>query len=658
MSVEHGAADSVARQLQRASLVALLSLMAAGSIAFSLREVARGERALAAQSTRAARIVTYSLSPGEQLRVPIEPATDVLRVVMHALRASTLAPAPHAVRMTASIHGTAVTRTETLTFSAPGTQGRAKLEQADGVVGDPVAVNIDVRGVGVGELTLRLEALEGADGLQLRLYRRESISPNEALQRHGSLDAHKRERLARRAGQLDWTDLDETTRSALVSARWKKIGAVADAEHQPQFRVITLAPAPTPTAAIEVNQPLAVFELNRAAQAALLVAGPNTLVVRTREGRPTPLSATLRARDGAQRVVTGAGELTLNVAAGEQLGVELSSPMTETIALYATDASHVELPSTLTCYRTTAERRALVVAGASALVLRVTARLPVDRTLEAPSELALTLATDDAAGHTTRETRRANVTRSLFDRYTGWSAEYAPSERAVFYVLVPARGRVLLGPPTGMLDLSLAELDPDAPPRPAKTFAVAAERAPSDIDPVAWEGFVARRPTNAGAFDPLTAGTLRIARRFAALAPATLASALRIERSRAKGAIHRHRWLFEPASATLHFDVQAHQPALLRLRFYAEQPTQVEARIDLATPRRSAAGSATHITTARTLHIDGEVQASLLLGDDLAPGRHTLSFVADRPLFVHLPWTRSARRKPQASAWVLGDFAP
>jgi hypothetical protein len=51
----------------------------------------------------------------------------------------------------------------------------------------------------------------------------------------------------------------------------------------------------------------------------------------------------------------------------------------------------------------------------------------------------------------------------------------------------------------------------------------------------------------------------------------------------------------------------------------------------------------------------------VVLGDDLLPGRHTVSFSAPpgKDLLVHMPWAAERRAPPKpvpAPRWISGDF--
>jgi hypothetical protein len=104
-------------------------------------------------------------------------------------------------------------------------------------------------------------------------------------------------------------------------------------------------------------------------------------------------------------------------------------------------------------------------------------------------------------------------------------------------------------------------------------------------------------------------------------------------------------------------------PSVVPLRLYSSTPVDVLLRVDGGTPVRRKAGLASRVTADRRVHVDGETTAFALLGDDLAPGRHTLQVVAPEghELWVHARWERrkKARMKRVAPVkWIAGDFEP
>ena len=124
------------------------------------------------------------------------------------------------------------------------------------------------------------------------------------------------------------------------------------------------------------------------------------------------------------------------------------------------------------------------------------------------------------------------------------------------------------------------------------------------------------------------------------------------------GSRKREGRTFVPTSAPIPFEVPEGHASRLFLRLLPDVPADVRVLIDGGQPRRRLTGLATAITAGRIVHADGETKLSLVLGDDLEPGRHVLSFQANRTTcFVHLPWQKRVR-VARDTAWIVGDFQP
>jgi hypothetical protein len=98
------------------------------------------------------------------------------------------------------------------------------------------------------------------------------------------------------------------------------------------------------------------------------------------------------------------------------------------------------------------------------------------------------------------------------------------------------------------------------------------------------------------------------------------------------------------------------------LRLYSRTPTDVVLRVDGGRPKRRSSGLATHVTSDRRVHVDGEATAVVLLGDDLARGTHTIEAVAPpgQKVWVHAHWQKGKSRKQSyaPARWIAGDFGP
>jgi hypothetical protein len=624
-------------------------------LVFAVREVSRTERALAAEGAKAVRVVMYELAPGAEFRVPIEPDTDVFRVVVHATRRGSLAREGHPVRLNVALHGTLASRTEELVVKAPGSTERVTPEDRGLTVGDPIGVNIDVNGVGTGDLTLSLASIEGADRLLVRVYRREAVHAFDAIRRQTTIDGTKREHLARRAGELDWLDLEPSEQATLVGARWRKVGALGDSSVV--SRAVALAPA-RPSRATVDEFTLGTLVVRPTERASIVAHGASTITTRANGHPSTHLVATVRGEDGSMRVVEGRGELRVDVE--RVSGVEIATDEAQAITIYASDPARVSMPETVRYWRATPERPAIVAAGAQPIVLRVSARRPVPRSgaQEVSFAVEVTVAAEGSPRATT--TRPITTRRSDVDRYEGRDPDLSPTERAVFYVLVPARGEAALAPVEGAVDVHLAELDPRAPPQPARALPAGAEPPRMhEAGGSEWQGWVARRPTNERAFPPDAQTGVRVAHRLVApSSPKHDASPVRV--ARPPGPSLRHDGaLFARADVPFTIDVPGDGPMILPIRLFSSEHVAVIAHVDDAEPRRQTSGAFARVTLPRTMVVDGDVRSAVLLGDDLRPGPHVITFSAphDAKVWVHLPWKG---RPPHVAGarWIAGDFEP
>ena len=217
------------------ALVLLLSAAVLAVIAFGCaRALAHRERAMLDEEASSPRLVAYLLRPGESLRVPVDPGTDVIRVVAHAFRRGSLAAAGHHVHWR-------VGSGAPLDTIAPGSTTRTSAEESGVSIGDPVAFNLDAREQ-APELSLGLDAISDADGVLLRIYRRETLLGANLL-RSDNVSLMKREHLAARSGELDWIDLSTDERAMLFGARWGKVAPLPSEGRPLQALAMSLSPA-------------------------------------------------------------------------------------------------------------------------------------------------------------------------------------------------------------------------------------------------------------------------------------------------------------------------------------------------------------------------------------------------------------------------------
>ncbi len=630
---------------------------------FAVREIARIERTLTAEGALARRVVVYEVLPGKEFRVPMEPDTEVFRLVMHLLRRGPISPENHLVKLAVTVRGAQGTRTEELIFSAPWTTDRVKPEDPGIVVGDPVGANVEVTGLGAGDLTLALKDVEGADGLLVRVYRRESLKTSDALRQRENIEIGKREHLARRAGEIDWTDLDDGEHSQLLAARWKRVAVLSDSGHELTPRAIALAPAPSKGS--KVTEPVAWSrELRANAKAAVIAHGPVSVVARDHNNPQARITATLRDESGTVKREMQ-GEASIEVKADQVTGIEFSLQEEGSLAISASDVTKLELPTKVAYWRVTPKTPALIQAGMEPLVVRVGCRRVVASDTPGPFTLSLRVST--AVGKVrTEEIITSAEFRSDYDGYDGRGD--AVSEKVERYVLVPRGGLVSLAPVDGVLDISISELDPTIGPKhiPAASARADAPKRETMVKVGAadWKGFVPRRPTNLGAFDGQARGFFAVAHRFEPLSSRIEADAsFRFTRPPAAKANMIGERMFEPAGLPLPFTMVGGVAIALPVHLQSAERVEVVAEIDGDVPLRRATGLVAHLTTARSMTVEGEVTATIVLGDDLAPGPHVLTFLPATPgtklVQVHVPWAAKKSvappKKHADSHWVAAD---
>jgi len=320
------------RALLRRSATALSVVLGLGT-AQAIREVSRTEQSLARDGAAGARVVTSVLEPGLRLRVPVEPNTDVVRLVVHAFGDRSPDPEVHTARLSFHARGSLGSRDESVEVPAPGTSRRAVAEDASVVVYDPMAVNLDVHGIGSGELVMTLESLRGARGLLVRSYRREAVPVLDAIRRRTSLGESKRERLARRAGEADWVDLSTTDRSTLLGARWRRLAPLPDSQQATTWKTISLRAAPPDEASSAPHAPESAVDAPSASageavryfrvtpERPLVVAssGP-PLVLRLSARRPLPNESTAPARIALIALFTKSGSPAVTSTLSAEVG--------------------------------------------------------------------------------------------------------------------------------------------------------------------------------------------------------------------------------------------------------------------------------------------------------------------------------------------------
>jgi hypothetical protein len=642
----------------------LLPVLIVGLV-FGIREVSRIERVLAAEGSRAARAIVYEIKPGGSLEVPIEPGTDVFRLVVHAMRSKAsgpFSPESHVAHLVLSAQGAQATRTDDISIEIPGTTARVNPEDSSLVVSDPEAVNVDVHGVGPGKLVIKLDAIEGADAAVVRVYRRDALERPEVLRRNDRIDEAASQRLARRLGEVDWFELDEPEQQALLSARWRKVAALPDSKGL-VTHAIAIAPAPPRALAHETETSHTSADLVGDERLAFIASGPTTLKVRADGDPDATIVGLLRQDDATDTTVDGRGELTIEIAAGRTVGVELTRGTPGILAVRATDPTKLEPSTHAIAWRTRPDHPAIVTAGASAILLRVTARRPVPRNLGEESTITLDATIATPGGTPETALLRAQRPRSIYDRYDAKAPMEAPTTSAVFHLLVPAGATATLTPEGSALDLAFSELDPSADPRPVLSYpADGPGPKTTKVGDVDWGGYVPRRPSNVATFDTSSRVLLRIPHRLVVRPePATKAPSFRVKRPDVSNTMVINKKIFDPSTVSFEIEVPGGEALVLPVRIFTNEPMDVIARVDGAVPDRRLSGVAERITTPRKIASKDEVRSIVVLGDDLPAGTHILTFTPPpgKVAWVHLPWEPKPRppgSPPPDPHWIEGDL--
>ena len=664
----------------RWSLLAI-PLLAAGLV-FAVREVSRVEKVLSAEGSRSQRVIVYEVRPGGEVRVPIEPGTEVFRVVAHAMKKGGLANTPHDARLIFTATGSKASRTDEIKFAVPGSSDRVTAEDAALVVGDPVAINIDAHDLGIGELKISLASIVDADAVLLRIYRREHLDDKTIAARPAHLRPEGKARLAHHAGEVDWDELDGSEQSLLLAARWRRVAALPNANKGLVTHAVAVTSPQNKGGVVDPDPAQLSYDVRADEKIAIVAKGKTAIRARADGDAESHVIALIRHYDGRVLTIEGKGEITIDVAADEEVGIELTRTTPGLLSMRSTDPSKIESSGHASAWRTQKDRPLVVRAGAEPLVLRVSARRPVprnsletfsivlDATITAPEGSNQSVAVGKNVKTVPPPTGQslmlhADRGRAVYDRYDGREPGAAPTTSAVFHLLVPAKGTLTLTPVDGQIDISLAELDPDAPPRPVPAYAADKPwpkvQKTGDQD---WGGYVSRRPSNFTAFESIADGrvVVRIPHRLIPVKePTTKAPEFRVKRPEAGDTLIRNKRLFDPTSAQFEIDVPPGESLTLPVRAYAHEKMDLVAKIDGVVIERRTIGAAERVSTARKFTVEDEVRTVVVLGDDLVPGKHVLTFEppAGKKAWVHLPWTAKPRlpgAPPPDPHWIEGDL--
>ena len=639
-----------------------VALLALGAL-LAVRELAVIEPMLAAEGAHAARTVVYELPVGAELHIPIEPSSDVLRFVVHAYGRPDLALTPHPARIQLDARGDRGSRSEELRADLPGLRSRVTPEDAALQVGDPIPFEVDVHDLGVGELVVKITAIDGAAGLLVRAYRREQLTEAEGIIREAALDRPKKDDVARWTWELGWDELTAAERVAVLRARWHKVGALRGLAQDLRSITVAIAPATPREVVARREDLLGRIPLRGDERIAVLVHVGTK--VRFVSDEATMLRAAVRDANAAVQNLDGTGQL--EVGPFDTLrSVEVSAARDVALEVRASDAGSVEWLGWASTWRTTPSRPVIVDSADDDRIVRVSLRRAMAR--QDMNVAHLTAHVELTGGGLARphsETFRADRPRSRVDRYEDFDSLEAPSERVFFFLALPRGTTARITPgDTGSLDVSLAELDVTSPPAPLTT-------RPPDAPPPLFiaetedssSPFVARRPSNAAAFPTDARKVVRTARWFAPAPPPPPPATVALAHARHTDVdrVERAGRNFDGITKPFEIEADARRPLYVPIVAAFDKPTQVTISVerDRAVPLRAALHA--RWTLPRTMEVGPQdMRATFVIGDDLpAGGKLRLRLVAAIPpaprahQLVMLPWVSTRAVGPR---WLAGAF--
>lgn len=628
----------------------LLLPPAAYAIARGVSEIATSERTLAEEGTQAARVVTYELPVGKEVTFPVEPGAEILRVVIHPFKKDGPLPTtPLVAKLRVHVEGGARPTDETFSVPLSSVATRVRAEDAALSVGDPSTFDVDLIGKNQGETRITLESLEGVDGLLVRAFVREALDRREAERRGADLDPARARKLAQSVWEADLDELDATEREAVLGVRWRKLG-VSRSGDPPRTWPLAIAPR-APSRTPEAHGGLVALIPLAGAERAAYVAETNTTVWISFDDPTKAAEIAIRKADGTTR--PGAPETDVIVSAGEVL--ELGCAGGANVSLRAPDPAALQPYVHTPVYRVGRTRALRVRAPLAPLVLRLGLRRPIPRGTPAATKIKL------AATATFVDARRADpiladVLPSVFDRYDDKLQTNATTERLTRFALVPQDETLELSAAEDT-DVALAELDPEAAPFPVKGRPVDEPPPKWTMLSDDWHGFVPRNPSNASAFAADGRTGLRVARRLIEVPPPVSHANDYARLTRVGAAQAKRPWggrFFEKVGTEWETVTRAGAPMYVPLRLLTDAPARVIAEVDGGHPRRRDVGVAQALTLTHQIDlVPGESFATIVLGDDLVPGKHRirLRVVQGGQVWFHAPWVVQT-----GSHWVAGDF--
>ncbi len=627
------------------------------------------EQMLVADAAHVSRAVLYELPRGNALAAPIEPGTQIIRLAMHAYaRESELPAGKRVARLHVVAEGAGGRRIEDVAVDVPGQQTRVTSDEPGLAIGDPVGVDFDVHDLGAGELTVDLTDIDRADGLLVRMYRREAVSSGQTTTRDRVLDLPRKNHLARWTWELAWDEASSAEQEDILSDRWRRVGALRGAGHDLRSVAVALVPRPTESRTPPEDDSLGGTTLRGDERLAFIAHGAVSL--RVTSDLAATLTAVVRDLHGGVRTEHGSGELALSTREDDE-SVEIGADKDVLINVRTPEPRRVDWFGFTQAWRVSGSTAVVVESPEVDRLVRVTLRRPVARgePVAAPID-ALVEVTAPRSGAIRRK-MHADRPRSRFDRYGGFDPTQTPTDRVVFFVTVPRGGAATIASATEEpLDVSLAELDDSATPEALALRAFDEPPPRMTVEGVAtWAGFVPRRPSNADAFDAAHTPVVRIARHFVDAEPRPTVPPKLLHFATTGGPTREQDgFSFDTVGQTFRAEADGQRPALVPFRVLGAPGTQLLLRVSSG-PKTLRAGVFDRVTLPRSVTLGAApTRGTLVIGDDIPRGPVTLDVVARaaaRPqnadesavasVWIHLP--RAARRAAtHLPRWIAGQF--
>lgn len=646
----------------RLYLGATLTVLALGLVAFAaVKYLSVVEPMLAAEGANAQRAIVYEMPAGAEIRIPIEPRTDLLRFVIHAYGKEDMALTPHTAKLQLELKGDKKSRREEIKAELPGLRSRVTPEKATTGVGDPMPFEVDVHDVGVGTLTVKLVEIAGADGLFVRAYRREQLSEAETALRETALDREKKNELAQWAWELGWDELTAPERTTLLQARWRRLGALRGASADLRSTTIAIAPPPVRESPPSREELLGRVALRGDERIAMIVHP--AVKVHFLSDEATVLTATSRDIENKTEVRSSPGSVEVGPYEGVR-SIELTAARDVLLEVRSANAAETEWVGWSNVYRVGKDRPVVIDSPDMDRVVRVSVRKAMPR--NDPGIAKMGVAIDMwGVGPNIVSRWNAEKPRSRVDRYEDYDSIEAPSERAYFYVALPKGEHAKINSADNTpLDISLAELDTTFPPMPMPV------RPPDSPAPLiiaevedAKTPWVPRRPSNISSFDEASRKVVRTAHWFAPAPPPPPPNTVPLAHAKHTDVdkTQRGEKLYDGITKPFEIDDDPRRPLFVPITADFGSPTRISVRVERDPAYKTKPGVYSRWTLPRTMEVGPkEMRATFVIGDDVPQGgKLRLRITAEsKPgkgehQLVLLPWASTRAVGPR---WLQGAF--